>query len=405
MAGPLEGIKILEWAMYHNGPAAGYMLGDLGAEVIKIEQPVTGDYCRGVQSMFDSGMGIPGGGNAQFETANRNKKGIILDLHQESGRQVLYKLVETADVFYTNFRKSVAQKLKVDYASLKQHNPKLIYADNSAYGNNGQWSGKRGFDPVAQALSGAMWMFGDRDDTEPSMAVGGIFDQTGATLLAYGIMAALLARERTGVAQEIECSLLGGGIHMQAINVNAHLWRGRGMARHSRKRARSTMSNYYKCADDKWMLLTEPQSERFWHDFCTALNMPEVETHPKYATPDARKENYAEMNSIVENVFATKTRQEWLDILGQYQFAHAPIFDYDEMSEDPQVLGNEYLVEMDHPTMGKVKTLGFPVKFSETPARIQSPAPEFGQHTEDVLLEAGYSWEDIAVLRERGALG
>ncbi|MDP7240465.1 MAG: CoA transferase, partial [Dehalococcoidia bacterium] len=125
MAGPLEGIKILEWAMYHNGPAAGYMLGDLGAEVIKIEQPVTGDYCRGVQSMFDSGMGIPGGGNAQFETANRNKKGIILDLHQESGRQVLYKLVETADVFYTNFRKSVAQKLKVDYASLKQHNPKL----------------------------------------------------------------------------------------------------------------------------------------------------------------------------------------------------------------------------------------------------------------------------------------
>ncbi len=405
MPGPLDGIRILEWAMYHNGPAAGYMLGDLGAEVIKIEQPVTGDYCRGVQSMFDSGMMLPGGGNAQFETANRNKKGIILDFQQEAGRQVLYKLVETADVFFTNFRKSVAQKLKADYATLKKYNPKLIYAHNSAYGSGGQWGEKRGFDPVAQALSGAMWMFGDRDDPEPSMAVGGIFDQTGATLLAYGILAALLARERTGVSQEIECSLLGGGIHLQAINVNAFLWRGRGMARHSRKRSRSAMSNYYKCADDKWLLLTEPQSERFWHDFCTALNIPEVETSPKFATPDARKENYAEINSIVEDAIATKTRQEWMDIFGGYQFAHAPIFDYTEMAEDPQVLNNDYLVEMDHPTMGRVKTLGFPVKFSETPASIQGPAPEFGQHTEEVLLEAGYSWEDIATLREQGALG
>ena len=405
MAGPLDGIRILEWAMYHNGPAAGYMLGDLGAEVIKVEQPVTGDYCRGVQSMFDSAMTLPGGGNVQFETANRNKKSMVLDLQQDAGRQVLYRLVQTADVFFTNFRKSVAQKLKVDYATLKPHNPRLIYATNSAYGTNGEWAEKRGFDPVAQALSGAMWMFGDRDDPEPSMAVGGIFDQTGATLLAYGILAALLARERTGVSQEIECSLLGGGVHLQAININAFLWRGRGMARHSRKRSRSAMSNYYRCADGKWLLFTEPQSERFWHDFCTALNIPEVETSPKFATADARRDNYPEINSIVENVMATRTRDEWVRVFRDYQFAHAPIYDYAEAAQEPQVLNNEYLVEMEHPTMGRVKAVGFPVKFAQTPARIQGPAPEFGQHTEQVLLDTGYTWEDIARLREQGALG
>lgn len=406
MEGPLHGIRLIEWAMYHNGPAAGYMLGDLGAEVIKVEQPVTGDYCRGVQSAFDALMSLPDGKNCQFETANRNKKSVVLDLRTEEGRAILYRLVEKSDVFFTNFRKSVAQRLKADYATLSQHNPKLIYATNSAYGTIGPFSENRGFDPVAQALSGAMWMFGDRDDPEPSMAVGGIFDQTGATLLAYGILAALLARERTGIGQEIECSLLGGGVHMQAININAFLWRGRGMARHSRKRSRSAMSNYYHCKDGKWILLTEPQSERFWHDFCEATGIQELEHDPRFSTPDARKENHAEHIAIMDRVFVTKTRDEWVTVFQNYEIAYAPIYDYTEMAQEPQVLNNQYLVETEIPGLGKVKTVGCPVKFSKTPAAIQGPAPQFGQHTEEVLTEiAGYSWEEVARFREQGTLG
>ena len=405
MSGALEGIRILEWAMFHNGPAAGYMLGDLVAEVIKIEQPVTGDYCRGVQSMFDAQMTLAAGRNVQFETANRNKKSIVLDFRTEAGKAILYRLVETADVFFTNFRKSVAQRLGADYQTLRKYNPRLIYAANSAYGTAGPWSEKRGFDPVAQALSGAMWMFGDRDDPEPGMAVGGIFDQTGATILAYGILAALVARGRTGVGQEIECSLLGSGVHLQAINVNAFLWRGRGMPRHSRRRCRSPMTNYYRCKDGKWLLLTEPQSDRFWHDLCSALNIPEVETSPKFATAEARRQSYAELIQILDDLFATRTRDEWLETFRGYEFAYVPIYDYQEASQEPQILENQYLVETEHPVLGKVKTVGFPVQFSQTPARIQGPAPEFGEHSEEILLGLGYGWEDIARFREQGVMG
>jgi len=405
MTGPLAGIRVIEWAAFHNGPAAGYMLGDLGAEVIKVEPPVTGDPCRGVQSMFDMAMTLPEGRNVQFETANRNKKSIVLDLTKEKGREVLYKLVARSDVFFTNYRKSVARKLGMDYETLRQYNPRLIYATNSAYGSEGPWGERRGFDPVAQALSGAMFAVGDRDDPEPHMISGGIFDQAGATLLVYGILAALVARERMGVGQELECSLLGAAVHLQAITVNSQLWRGRPMPRHSRTRARSPMSNIYRCADGKWLLLTEPQSDRFWHDFCRALGIEHLEKDPRFENSEARKRNYAELNPLLERIFATRTRDEWLEIFRPYDFAYTPIYDFDEMVAEPQIQKNQYIVDFDHPVLGRTKTIGFPVKFSQTPAEIRSCAPAFGQHTEEVLLEvAGYTWDDIAALKEEGVI-
>ncbi len=259
---------------------------------------------------------------------------------------------------------------------------------------------------VAQAVSGAMWLFGDRDFPEPSVAVGSIFDQIGASMLAYGILAALVARERTGIGQEVESSLLAGAIHLQAQNINTFLWRGRGMARFSRKRCRNPLTNYYQCADEKWILLSEPQSARYWHDFCTALGVPELEHDPLYSTAEARRQNYTEFIALLDRVFADKPRDEWLKIFSQYDFVYSPIYDYAEMADEPQVAENQYLVDMEHPVMGKVKTAGFPVRFSKTPASIQSAAPEFGAHTEEVLLEiGGYSWDEISRLREQGALG
>jgi len=404
--GPLHGIRIIEAAQLLNGPAASYMLGDLGAEVIKIETPGIGDMARGFISAWDVPMKGPEGINILFETANRNKRSIVLDLKNDSGRAIFYKLIEKSDVFITNFSRRVLSDLQISYDTLEQYNPKLVYAATTAFGSKGPLGDQRGFDMVAQAYSGAMWIFGDRDSPEPSVAVGNLFDQMAASMLAYGVLAALVARERQGVGQYLESSLLAGGIHMQAHNINPFLWKGRAMARFSRKRCRNPLTNYYLCADGKWILLSEPQSARHWHDFCIAIGRPELEHDPKFNTADARRESFAEFIAILDEVFATKPRDKWLEIFSAYKFVHCPVYDYAEMTAEPQVWENQYLVEMEHPVLGKIKTAGFPAQFSKTPASIQSAAPEFGAHTEEVLIEVlGYTWEELADLRESGAFG
>ncbi|MEE9203327.1 MAG: CoA transferase [Dehalococcoidia bacterium] len=410
MAGPLEGIRVIEWAGFHNGPAAGYMLGDLGAEVIKIEEPVRGDPMRGMTQMYGDAMTLPGGRLANFELANRNKRGITVDLTQEKGRQIVYRLVEKADVFFTNYyRNEVLQRVGMDYETMVKYNPRLIYAINSAYGLEGPLGNERGFDTIAQARTGLMWAMGDRDTEEPVQVVGAPCDQMGATMLTYAIMAALLARERQGIAQKVEVSLLGSALHLQGIGVNVASLRGRAYARHSQKRARNPMGNHYQCGDGKWLILAEPQSDRFWSQFCHIMGMEELENDPRFSSAlGGRREHYAELIEILSRLFLTRTRDEWLALFAEKgaEFAYSPIYDYSEALADPQVLENEYLTDFDHPTLGKVKFLNTPIKFSQTPAGPVREAPELGQHTEEVLTEfLGYSWEEVAQLKEDGAIG
>lgn len=403
----LQGIRLIEWGMFHNGPAAGYMLGDLGAEVIKIEHPIRGDAARGMESIFGTSTSLPGGRNIIFETSNRNKKSITLDLSQEQGRKVLYRLVEKADVFYTNFRPSVARKLGADYETLRSYNPLLIYAIASGYGTAGPEAEKRAFDPIAMARSGMMWGVGDKDQQGPGYIVGGIFDQMGATTLAYGILAALVARERWGIGQMVEASLLSGAIHLQAIQVNALLLRGRALSRQSRRRARNPLANHYKCQDGKWLLLAEVQADRYWSEFCQALGLAELEKDPRFASALARRESCQELITILDQVFATRTRDEWLRIFQERScgFAYTPINEVEDLVSDPQVRANDYIVDFPHPVLGPTRLVGFPVKFSATPAKIQSEAPEFGQHTEEVLMDiCGYTWDEISELRTAGAV-
>jgi crotonobetainyl-CoA:carnitine CoA-transferase CaiB-like acyl-CoA transferase len=406
MAGPLEGIKVVEWAVWHNGPAAGYMLGDLGADVVKIEDPVRGDSFRGAAALWGESTQLPGGRVLGFETANRSKRGITLDLKQEKGLQVLYRMVEQADVFLTNFSGTLARRLKVDFETLSKHNPRLVYARAHGYGSLGPWGDRRAFDPIAQALSGAMWSAGDRDFKEPIQLMPGLFDQLGATMLAYGVMAAIISRDRQGVGQEIETSLLGSAIHQQAINVNAALIQGRPRARHSRKRARQPLSNMYQCGDGKWLMLAEPQSDRFWGQLCGVMGLAEIEKDPRFETALKRRESYAELIEILNHAFAARTRDEWLDTFNRAgcEFAYAPIMDLAETLISDQVIENQYVAEMDHPDLGKARTVGFPVRFSRTPAQIKGAAPQFGQHTEEVLQEMGYSWDDIAEMRGEGVV-
>jgi CoA:oxalate CoA-transferase len=402
MSGALEGIRVIECAGYLSAPSAGYILADMGAEVIKVEDRVTGDPVRGMASLFGGSMILPDGTNIQFETANRNKKGITLDLKKEKAKEILYKLVAASDIFCTNYSLNAIENLSMDYETLKKHNPKIIYALATAYGSLGADSRKRAYDTIAQARSGIMHTIGE-PDSPPLQIPGALFDQMTGTLLVNGILAALLYRDRKGIGQKVEVSLLGSGIHLQAYNLNLALMRGRPMVKPSRWTLKNPMANHYKCADEKWLLLAEPQSDRFWHDFCICLGIENLEKDAKFATAKDRRDNYLELTGMLEEVFVTKTREEWINILQTKGggIAFSPVLELTELTSDPQIMTNEYIVEVDHPSVGKIKTIGKPIRFSETPVQIGNCAPAFGQHTEEVLIDIlGYSWEDIAKLKE-----
>lgn len=407
MAQLLEGIRVLDWTVFLNGAGAGYMLGELGAEVIHIERPVTGDSTRGATAMYGTSVVLDGGVNVMFEIPNRNKKSITLDFSKEKGREVLYRLVSKSDVFLTNFYRSIAQKLHVDYETLCTHNPKIVYCTATGFGGEGPDAEKRAFDPLAQARSGLMFSLGDRDQKEPLQAIGGMMDQLGSTVACMGILAALLGRELRGFGQQIETSLLGSAIHLQAPNVTMSLLRGREFARHSRMRSRNPLNNMVCCADTKWLILAEPQSDRFWKSFCDALDISHIADDPRFATMEARSKNCQELNKMLFDIFLTRPRDEWVERLNEkggglaFDIINTAI----DLASDPQVLANKYIVDYEHEILGKVKLPGFPIKFSETPAHIQSRAPEFGEHTEQVLMDVGgYSWDEISQLREQGVI-
>ena len=332
---------------------------------------------------------------------------MTLDLKQERGREILYALVRQADVFITNYTDEIAHKLGADYDTLSGHNARLVYAASSTYGPSGAWAGRRGFDQTAQAYSGMMYAMGERDLREPVQSVGGLADQMGATILAAGILAALLSGERTGAGQRIDTSLLGSALHLQAIGVTVASLRGKGWSQHARKRTKNPLTNHYCCADGKWILFSEIQADRFWPEFCRALGLAELIDDPRFATAmGGRRENAEELIRILDETLAAKPRDAWIHSFDEARapFSYAPVNDYGDVVNDPQVLKNDYVVEYDHPAAGPVKLMGYPVRFSETPAQIAREAPEFGQHTEEVLQELGMSWDEIAALREQGVI-
>lgn len=401
--GPLQGIRVIECAGYLSAPTACYMLGDLGAEVIKIEDRERGDPSRGTSAVFGSSMTLANGENILFETANRNKKSMTLDLKKEKGRQLLYELVSKADVFCTNFTQSAIAKLSIDFETLKRYNPKLIYGLATGYGLKGPESNRRAFDSVAQARSGIMYALGGEPDAPPAQIGGPVFDQMTGTLLVYGILAALVARDRQGIGQQVEVSLLGSGIHLQAYNLNTALLRGRQIPRPSRKSLKNPMANHFECADGEWLLLSEPQADRFWPAFCDALEIRHLEKDERYKDAASRRENFRELLDIIEGIFKKKTRAEWMKILDEKGggLAYSPVLRPTDLAQDPQAVENGYITEINHPTLGPVKMVGNPVSFSGTPVTVDGFAPCFGQNTEEVLLEVcGYDWDRIQQLRD-----
>lgn len=405
MPAPLEGIRILDWTIWQQGPVASVMLADMGAEVIKIEEKNNGDPGRGLIRSRGISLELPQGRGAYFESNNRNKKGIALDLKKEKGREIIYRLVERSDVFVQNFRQGVAERLGIDYKALVQYNPKLIYANASGYGSKGPDSGEPSFDYLGLARSGIMNIVGE-PDMPPLGLVGGIADQTGAIMLAYGISMALIARERFGTGQELDVSHLGSMIWLEGLNLSTFLMVGKELPRHKRAEAFNPLWNHYQCKDFRWIALAHLQPDRYWEDFCKAIGSSELSADPRFNDMNAREKNHKELIPILDRIFSQRTLEEWMQILEERgDFIYCPVQRISDLPGDPQVIENEYVQDYEHPVLGKIKLTGIPVKLGQTPGSIRLPAPALGEHTEEVLTEiAGFSWEEIAALKEQGII-
>ena len=404
MSGPLDGIRIIDWTIWQQGPVATQMLADLGAEVIKIEERERGDPGRGITAVAGSST-VKSGRNYYFEANNKHKKSIALNLKQPEAREIVHRLAARSDVFVQNFRKGVAQRLGLGYAELAALNPRIIYASASGYGPEGPDSGEPSFDYLGQARSGIMNAIGT-GSTAPSYVYGGIADQMGAIMLAYGVLAALFARERTGIGQEVDASHLGSMMALQGLNVVARTIMGKEFPRNTRANAYNPLWNHYRCADDKWISLAMLQPDRYWKNFCEVVGKPELIEDPRFAEAKVRGKNSAALVAIFDEVFAARPRDEWMRVLkGRGDFIYTIVNSVSDLPDDPQVRANGYVVEYDHPALGNLTLLGMPIKLSATPGEPRGHAPELGEHTELLLTEMlGYSWDDVARLREANVI-
>ena len=379
MKAPLEGYRVLDWTVYHQGPLAAAHLADLGAEVIKIEPP-EGDPGR---KMLEK-LAVEAPLNFYFHNNNRGKKSIVLDLEDTKSKEILYKLVEKSDVFITNHPYKEAKRLQVDYEILSKHNPKLIYTVCSGYGLEGPEADKPGDDLLIQARAGAI-RYATAADGTPTAVGAGFSEEIGSVTAAYGTLLALYTRERTGIGQLVDTSMYGASLEMLRSWVSFYASSGRSPSMSVLGMTSSPLWNFYVCKDDKWIVMSVLQADRFWADFCTLIGIGNLAEDPKFKDSAARRTNLAEILAIVKEKMLAKTRDEWLKIFAEKGIAASPMNDMSTLQEDPQVIANEYIVEVDDPRFGKVKMPSSMIKLEKTPGKINRLAPELGEHTEEVL--------------------
>jgi CoA:oxalate CoA-transferase len=403
MTAPLDGILVLDWTQWQMGPWATAMLGDLGARVIKIEHRLTGDGGRYLK--FPGIPELPEERAAYFEVNNRGKESIAVDLAKPEGREIIYRLIKKADVFVHNFRQGVPENLKLDYQTLKVYNPTLIYAAASGYGPKGPEAAEPAFDMIGLARCGIMTMLGG-PETPPLTIGGAIADQMGGIMTAYGILAAIVARERLGVGQQVDVSHLGSMMTLQGLTIGMQLYHGLDLAGYlktDREKARNPLWNHYPCKDGAWIMLGNLVPDEKWPIVCKALNIEHLEKDPKFDSILSRMENAAELISIMDGIFKTKTAREWTKILKDTgDVICTPVQRTTNLENDPQVLANEYIIDAPHEVFGPSKALGLTVQLSETPGKVKCEAPALGQNTEEVLMDLGeFSWEEIEDLKQK----
>lgn len=392
----LDGVRLIEAAEWFFVPGAGTVLADWGADVIKIEHPTRGDPLRG---LISSGI-IPGAHGLNFfiENGSRNKRSLGLDLATDRGREVLYTLVEKSDIFLTSFLPAARRRLKIDYDDLKKINPKIIYARGSGQGPSGPECERGGFDAGSFWSRGSVAHMLSEPGKPPIMQRAAFGDTIGATFIAGGIAAALYHREKTGQGCVLDVSLLGTAVWLMAPDILASLLLGHDLPHNDRTRAPNPLMNTYLCKDNKWLMLMMLTPVRHWEEFCKAVEREDLYTEfplMKWIDESVR----FKLVEILGAHFAQRTRAEWIERLLQYDTIHAPVQTPTEIRDDPQVISNGYLVDYQHPTHGPFKVASSPVQFNCDPTDVRRVAPDAGQDTEEILLQFGYSWDDIGTLK------
>jgi len=415
MVKALEGIKVVEVSTIAAGPMAGRLLADWGADVIHVEHPVTGDPWRTWITKPDGSPLDEEVNYHHWENSNRNKRSIALNIAQDRGRGILGKLIERSDVFITNRRPYELKKFKLDYETLSLVNRRLIYGSVTGFGKFGPDSNAPGHDTVAfWARSGFMNLLQQYGGPPPSMGYRTIAagDNFTGLALACGILLALFVRERTGLGQEVDVSLLHTGIFalvpvaMALSKIDKDFG---SLAEYERINCRERehappFSISYETKDGRWLQFSLAPPDPYMLGLFKAIGRQDLLLDPKFGTPEARAQNKLELFRILEDVFRTKTLAQWKSLLNEAGLIWSPIQNLQEVIEDPQAKANGVFATFDHPSLGQLQVVSNPIKLSKTPATMRIPAPEFAQHTEEVLMELGYTWEEIRQFKQEGII-
>jgi crotonobetainyl-CoA:carnitine CoA-transferase CaiB-like acyl-CoA transferase len=391
--GVLSGYRVLDCSIAMAGPFAAQRLGDLGADVVKVE-PVTGEWQRHVSAGGAKGNKI----NVSFLSLNRNKRSLAVDLKSDEGKKILLDLVKTADVFLQNYRPGVAKRLGVDYETLSAINPRLVYVLMSGYGESGPYVNNPGQDLILQGMSGAMLSAG-RANEAPTPAGQYLVDAVTAYTAFEGVLAALLHRERTGEGQLVQVNMLDAITTLQMQELSVFTVAGKPQARSAEPHGHVFIRSPYGAfaTKDGFIIVAFPPLKKFG----------ELIGEPSFLDMQEEVDGWARRDEIFAKTrehIATRTSAEWLKLFAENDIWAGPVYGYEDLVNDPQIRHNGTFIEYDHPTEGRIKAPGFPIKFSKSPAAVQRGAPLAGEHTREILREAGYDDETIGSLLGKGVL-
>ncbi|GAB6876623.1 CaiB/BaiF CoA transferase family protein [Thermaerobacter litoralis] len=394
--GPLQGIRVLDLSRVLSGPYCTMMLADFGADVIKIERPGTGDDTRAWGPPFVNGEA------AYFLAVNRNKRSVVVDLKAPEGRDLIRHMARQCDVVVENFRPGTAAKLGIGPEDLLRENPRLVYASISGFGQDGPYRDKPGYDAIAQAMGGIMHVTGEPD--RPPVRAGVAIADIGAGMwAAFGILAALWERERSGRGQVVDVSLLEGQIAWLTYVAGNYFATGQVPRRYGS--AHPNLVPYQAFATADGHLIVAVGNDSLWRRFCEAAERPDLAADPRYATNAGRVEHREELLPELEALMRSRTTAEWLRRLDRAGVPAGPILSIADLAQDPHVQHRQMIVSLEHPRAGVIRVTGIPVKLSATPGAIYAPPPLLGQHTDQVLEELGLPAEERRRLREAGVIG